>query len=911
MALVPGSKLGAYEVLSLIGSGGMGEVYRARDPRLQRDVALKVLPDLFAQDPDRLARFQREAQVLASLNHPNIAAIYGVEESKGVRALVLELVEGPTLADRLAKGAIPLDEALPIARQIAEALEAAHEHGVIHRDLKPANVKVRPDATVKVLDFGLAKLAQASGPGTQASGTDATASPTITSPAMITGAGVILGTAAYMAPEQAKGREADRRSDLWAFGCVLYEMLTGRRPFQGDDVSDTLAAILRGEPDWSALPGATPASIRTMLRRCLEKDVRKRWQAAGDLRVELEAALAEPQGIHTQAASLTPRQPAWTIAALALLGLLFSAAVGAAVMWTLRPSVPSEMTTRFSFTPPEGQIAGATNQLVAVSPDGASVAYAVNNRLYLRRMEDLESRLMLETDRPLFIVSNPFFSPDGQSVGFWSVGGSLSKIATSGGGALSEASIPYGASWEGDTIVFGQAGAGILEVPASGGTPKVWVQTAPDETAASPQVLPDGTAVLFTVTKATGAARWDSADIAVAVRDSGQRKVLIRGGRAARYVPTGHIVYAVDRNLVAVPFDLERLEVTGGPVTVVEGVTRAPTFQDSPDAANYSVSNNGTLVYIRGPAGGAAMRTLVWIDRQGREEPVSVPPRNFDQPRVSPDAQRVAVHVGAEGSDIWTFDLSRGALMRQTFEAEEDETPMWSPDGQWIAYASTRGSQRTVFRRRADGSGAEETLSSAPLPTHNHVEDWSSDGRMLLIGTAEALTGQADLTVLPIDGDRTPKPLLRTRFSESRARVSPDGRWVAYVSDESGRGEVYVQAFPSLQGKWQVSTGGGVQPVWSRQGSELFYRGQGSLMSVGISSAASFSPGVPRKLFDDRFYGSYTPAGEGGHTNYDVSPDGRRFLMVKDVADDQTSVAPQIVVVQNWFEELRRLVPRN
>lgn len=480
----------------------------------------------------------------------------------------------------------------------------------------------------------------------------------------MTGVGVILGTAAYMAPEQAKGRDADRRSDIWAFGCVLYEMLTGKRPFHGDDVPETLAAILRAEPDWNALPGATPASIRTMLRRCLEKDIRKRWQSAGDLRVELEATLADPRGVESLAAPLI-RQTARNVAALVLAASLISAAVAAGVMWTLRPSVPAGTMTRFSFIPPEGQLTGAINQLVAVSPDGASVAYAVNNRLYLRRMEDLESRLMLETDRPLFIVSNPFFSPDGQWVGFWSVGGSLSKIATSGGAPVTLTAtrdVPFGASWEGDTIVFAQAGIGILEVAANGGTPDVWVKTAPDETAASPQVLPSGNAVLFTVTKAIGAARWDSADIAVAVRGSGERKVLIRGGRAARYLPTGHIVYAVDRNLVAVPFDLERLEVTGSPVPVVAGVTRAPTVQaqTSPDAANFSVSRTGTLIYIRGPSGGAPTRTLVWIDRQGREEPLRAPSRNFDQPRVSPDAQRVAVHIGVEGSDIWTFDLTQG-----------------------------------------------------------------------------------------------------------------------------------------------------------------------------------------------------------------------------------------------------------
>lgn len=758
---------------------------------------------------------------------------------------------------------------------------------------------------MKVLDFGLAKAIEG-----EAVHLDVSQSPTITTPAA-TRLGVILGTAAYMSPEQARGRAVDRRADVWAFGCVLYEMLTGTRAFGGDDITDTIAAVVRAEPDWHALPVATPPAVRTLLRRCLEKDARKRWQAAGDLRVEIEAVLAAPGAdSHASPSLAAARLSAWRVAALVLVAGIVGSAVTAALMWAPRLPAPTATVSRFSVALPAGVTFTSTGRpLVAVSPDGSSVAFVANNQLYLRRMADLEPRAIPGTSLGAG-VTTPFFSPDGQWIGFWTARDNTLKKIGIGGGApvtLAETANPFGASWDGDTVVFGKAGEGILAVPATGGTAETWVTTAPDEQADSPQVLPGGNAVMFTVTRASGLARWDSADIAVFVRGTGERKVLVHGGAAGRYLPTGHIVYAVGANLMAVPFDVQRLEVTGGPVPVMEGVTRAANAGINTGGANFAVSSNGTLVFVPGAGDAVDMRTLVWIDRAGREEAVKTQARAFLYPQVSPSARQLAIEIKSDSDDIWTFDLARGVLTRQTFEADEDETPVWSPDGVWVAYTSTRGKDRIVFRRRADGSGPEERLWSLPMPAHIHVEDWSRDGHLVLAVTADFGSQQYDVMVLPVDGDRAPRLLLRTRFNEQAGRVSPDGRWIAYSSNESGRGEVYVQAFPSLEGKWQISTGGGTQPVWSRRGDELFYRGDGAMMAVSLPPGASFSPGAPRKVFDDRFFGP-----EGSRANYDVSPDGRRFLMIKDGGSDgQTAGSQQIIVVQNWTSELTRLVPAN
>jgi serine/threonine protein kinase len=559
MALAAGDRLGPYEVLSTLGAGGMGEVYRARDATLKRDVALKILPDGFALDPERLARFKREAQVLASLNHSNIAAIYGFEASttstssgRAVQALVLELVEGPTLADRIALGQIPVEEALPIARQIAEALEAAHEQGIVHRDLKPANVKLRPDGTVKVLDFGLAKTLEPEGTIRG----DATASPTITSPAM-TAIGLILGTAAYMSPEQAKGRQADKRSDVWAFGAVLYEMLSGQRAFQGDDASDTLAAVLRQDVDLTALPASTPAPVRRLIARCLDRDVKRRLRDIGEARIVLDDPATLTSANARDADALRLPRPLWRRAIPGLLSAIAAGALAGTAAWYFKPSTPLEV-TRFHYLLPEGQsLTGLASRMVDISPDGARLVYVADGRLYLRVMSEQDATAIQGTEA-YQAVTSPVFSPDGRSIAFHaSSDQTLKRIAATGGAAVTicPAAIPFGMSWGADGIVFSEGSKGIMHVSPNGGTPKVLVSLKDGEVSVSPQMLPGGQYLLFTVATGTAPNRWDSAHIVAQSIATGERTIIIQGGADARYLPTGHLVYAVGGSVVAVAFD--------------------------------------------------------------------------------------------------------------------------------------------------------------------------------------------------------------------------------------------------------------------------------------------------------------------------------------------------------------------
>ncbi len=634
MALTSGTRVGPYEIVSLLGAGGMGEVYRAHDPKLNRDIALKVLPELFAVDLDRVARFKREAQVLASLNHPHIAAIYGFEETNGVQALALELIEGPTLADRLAQGPIPVDEALPIARQIAAALEAAHERGIIHRDLKPANIKLRPDGTVKVLDFGLAKALEPVAPV----GGDATASPTITSPAM-TQMGLILGTAAYMSPEQAKGRPTDKRSDVWSFGAVLHEMLSGQRTFKGDDIADTLAAVLRHDVDWAVLPAATPASVRYLLARCLERDVTRRLRDIGEARIQLEELMSgsveQPASSH-----VTKRSIARRVAPAAIAALASSALTGALVLslFTERAAQNPPLVSRFEIVPPPGQALGNLDlvRAIAVSPDGrfiVSVARPERSQLAVRAINGLDVRLLTGTDS----AEQPFFSPDSQWIGFHS-GGSLKRVPVSGGVAIPICSTSgwggiRGASWGDDgSIVFATFAGELMSVPARGGEPTVLTRPDPSKSEARhwyPSILPGGRGILFTITAPD---RVGSAQVAVLDLKTKQQKTLIRGGSQAEYIPSGHLVYAAANTLRAVRFDLERLQVLSDPVTVVDDV--AMTILG---AAQYAFSRTGTFVYV--PSRPQMARSLVWVDRKGQEAPIPAPARAYIEPRLSPDGQ--------------------------------------------------------------------------------------------------------------------------------------------------------------------------------------------------------------------------------------------------------------------------------
>ncbi len=659
-----------------------------------------------------LARFQREAEVLASLNHPHIAAIYGLEDSGGATALVMELVEGPTLADRIAQGAIPVDEAIIIAKQIAEALEAAHEQGIIHRDLKPANVKVREDGTVKVLDFGLAKALEPAGAGSP----DVSHSPTMS--ARATQAGVILGTAAYMSPEQARGKPVDKRADVWAFGVVLFEMLTGKRAFEGEDVSMTLSKVLQLEPDFDAMPSRVPPRVSQTLRVCLTKEWRERASDIHDVRLALQGAF-ETAG--PQASAVAAARPLWRRALPSAATFIGGGLVVGVVAWSLWGRPEPRSVNRFAIAlPAEQPFRGTGRNVMAISRDGRDVVVNTSAGLSLRAMDALETRIILGTEGGL---TTPFFSPDGESVGYYQ-GGQLKRIALSGGApvVIGPAANPYAASWEADdTILFGQP-EGILRVPAAGGTPEEIIAAADGERMSSPQLMPDGDAVLFSVTDSD----WDPAQVVVQSLSSGTRTVLVEGGSDARYLPTGHLVYALEDGLFAVAFDADRLAVRGGPVSMVQGVMRAGTSA----SANYGVSDDGTLVYA---TGAGAANALVWVDRQGREEPLAAPPRAYTYPRLSPDGTRIALHVRDEQNDIWIWDLARETLTRLTFDPGADRVPIWAPDGGRVAFSSQRdGSQGSLFWQAADGTGTAEPLTDNPTTGQHFPTAFAPDGAQLL-----------------------------------------------------------------------------------------------------------------------------------------------------------------------------------
>ena len=745
MTISPGTRLGSYEVVAQIGAGGMGEVYRAHDTKLARDVAIKVLPANFVNDPERLSRFQREARMLAALNHANIATIYGLEQSGGVTCLVMELVPGETLAERVKAGPLPIEEALKIAVQIAEALEAAHEKSIIHRDLKPANVKVTPEGKVKVLDFGLAKAFAG-----DAATDDPSNSPTLSAAATMQG--TILGTAAYMSPEQARGKACDKRTDIWAFGCVLYELLTGRQAFHGESTAEILAAVLRGEPDWQALPPSTPVKIRDLLGRCLQKDLRRRLHDAADARIEIEEALAAP-------VVAEPVAPGKGIRSLGRRGLilsvtlsLFVAAVTGLAIWNLKPTPPKPVTRTVINLPPGDRLVGPDQPALALSPDGKQLAYAairgVTSQIYLRSMDSQEARPIPDTEG----ATAPFFSPDGQWVGFFA-GGKLKKISVSGGAAvtLGNAEGAFGGGWGSQgTIVFApRAGSPLLQVSDAGGAQQPVSRLEKGESLNMwPQFLPGGKAVLF-------AAGNNSVDSQVAIQSiaTGERHNLI-GGMQPRYAASGYLIYAQGGTLMATTFDPHRLEITGTPVPMVEGVAYSPALASS----QYGISDNGTLVFISGGAQ-ANQRRMVWVTRNGAEQPLPAPPQAYEIVRVSPDGRRVAVELDEQ---FWLYDLARDALTRFTFEGNRNQNPLWTPDGKRIAFFSTKEGTENLFWQMADGSGGLERLS-----TSQYVQiprSWSPDGQLLAFDEINPKT-QYDIWVLRMS-DRKAQPFLQTPFSE-------------------------------------------------------------------------------------------------------------------------------------------------
>jgi serine/threonine protein kinase len=881
-----GKSIGRYRVVKQLGIGGMGEVYQAKDQKLGRDVAIKLLPKEFTQDSERISRFRREAKLLASLNHPNIAAIHELEESDETHFLVLELVGGETLADQLKNGPIPVEESLKLALQIAKALEAAHEKGVIHRDLKPANIKVTLEGMVKVLDFGLAKtISSHQGEVTLQN------SPTLSMAS--TQKGVILGTAAYMSPEQARGRPVDKRTDIWAFGCVLYEMLTGQAAFSGKDVTDILAAVIRAEPQWANLPANLHWRLREVLERCLKKESKDRYHDIADARLDIQKVLTDPSGVFGQSVTIAePRIRLRQMLPWLASTLVLTAIIVGVIIWNLKPTPPAELhqVVRFDYELPEDQLFSAPGSL-AVSPDGSRFVYHTTKGLYLRSMDGLDAKLVLGIDEN---PAQPFFSPDGQWVGYWSQSDrQLKKIAISGGApvTLCDATVPRGPRWStDDTIVYVQQTEGILKISASGGTPEVLVESKGFALSA-PQILPDGKCVLFTISSG------GRNQIAVQSLESGEQRVLFEGA-LARYLPTGHLVYMLEDNLFAVPFDLDTLKVAAGPALMVEGLVVA------------SVSNSGTLVYLPGTRAPepAPQRTLVWVNREGQEELLEAPPNCYRYPIISPDGTKVALTTGREdNADIWIWDIVRKTMARLTFDNRADIQPIWTLDGKRIVFASNREGNYSLYWKAADGTGEVEHLASVQDRTLTPWS-WSSDGNTLVLQEISPLV-HFDIGLLSMGGERTWKLLLQEEYEEIMPQVSPDGRWIAYISNESGRYEVYVRPFPDVnKGKWQVSTSGGDSPLWSPDGRELFYLSGDSTMAVAVETEPMFKPEKPKVLFRGTYIGLAVST-----SRWDISPDGKRFLMMKpgeSTGEMSLEGLPRkISIVTNWFEELKERVP--
>ena len=906
MIFAPGTRFGPHEIVTVVGAGGMGEVYRAIDTKLKRHVAIKVLPAGLATDPDRMARFQREAEVLAALNDPHIAQIYGLEKYDRTTALVMELVEGETLADRIGRGAVPLAEALAIARQIAEALEAAHEQGIVHRDLKPANIKVRPDGAVKILDFGLAKLNEPNAPNVLSSPNVMSMSPTITSPAVMTGVGVLLGTAAYMSPEQAAGKSVDRRADLWAFGVVLLEMLTGRQAFAGETVSHVLASVLKDEPDWRALPAETPPSVRRLLQRCLAKDRIHRLDSAADARLEIDEA---PRDLPANVPLSKWRHSLpWIVAGA--LGTVLIAAVALWEPWRSQPPLTSQFLRVDLGT--EATLVTDQGAAAVLSPDGSVLAFTAQRpgvnegQLFVRRLDQLQATPLPGTEG----AHNPFFSPDGQWVAFFARA-KLKKVAVTGGAAITLCDAPNGrgGSWADDgTIVFSPDNVRqvtLMRVSSAGGTAQPLITLASGETTQRwPQMLPGGRAVLYTGA-ATNTA-WDAANIVIQLLPAGERKVVHEKGYYGRYLPSGHLVYVHEGTLFAAPFNLDRLELAGPPVPVLEGITASAAITGG---AQFAFSNNGTAVYQPGEALDINTVPIVWLGRDGKTTTLRSTAVNWTGVLFSPDGTKLAMDI-SDGMqrDLWTYEWARDTLSRLTFDPTDDVNPVWTPDGHRVAFGSKRRDKAfyNLYWQPADGGGEAQLLLASD---HSHLipGSWHPNGKYLAFHEI-AQQGNADLMILPMEGSDasgwmpgTPTVFLKTPANEQVPTFSPDGRWLAYYSNATGRDEVYVRPFPGPGGQWQISTGGGTYPTWSRARPELFYASlDHHIMVVPYRvDGGTFRPDKPAVWTD-------TPFNDGQYRRFTLDPTGDRFAVGKRLEDEHFGTA---VFILNFFDHLRRLAP--
>ena len=905
MALAKGSRLGPYEIIGPLGAGGMGEVYRANDTKLKRQVAIKILPSDLAADPARLARFQREAEVLASLNHPHIGAIYGFEESSGVNGLVMELVEGPTLADRIAQGPIPLDEALPIARQIADALEAAHERGIVHRDLKPANIKVRDDGTVKVLDFGLAKAGSTgSTSSTGSTGSETFAdSPTMASPAMSM-AGMILGTAAYMSPEQARGKSVDKRSDVWAFGAVLYEMLTGKRAFEGDEITDIIANVVKSTPDWSALPSTTPAHIVTLIKRCLEKDQKARigdiavarFLLSSDSMIATATAMASPT--ETSAASRSWWPLAFAVAALAAIGMAAWIVAGGRNTNSSSVAYLDMSVSPAEFLMPSLNSGVRPSRLAfAIMPDGRRIIFAGGKagafQLYSRELGEPEAAAIAGTEG----ASAPFVAPDGQWIAFVAAG-KIQRVPASGGPPTTICELPvgptqWGATWGEDGNIYFASRTGIFKVRSGGGTAEqvTTADVSKGDRHLLPQLLPDGKTLIYTAPP----------DVVVRSLDTGKEEKLIEGAADARFVAPDRLLFMKNGVLMGAPFNANTHKLTGPPAALVENVMQgvnAGNGNDETLAGQFVVSKSGTLVYASGGINPPRQDLLVWVDRNGTSQ-VLAGPKPFLHPRVSPDGTKVAVSIRADNSreaDLWVYDVERATPTRLTFDGSGASA--WSPDSKRLAVAVGNG----ISLINADGSGKPEQLSQAEF---QQIPAAWPPALNAIVYLQRPTANSFGLWLLPMQGSRKPELIHESKFPLTFAAFSPDGKWAAYASNESGGYEVYVQAYPGGGNKTRISLDGGNETLWLGNGKELLFRsGQGDqqFVSAAVKTTNPLRFEKTRVVFTGKpgEYDATTPS-----RSWDATSDGRKFLLTKN-AESSDKLVTSLHVVMNWMEELRQ-----